>query len=65
VGSEMCIRDSPLIKLGNVLATPHIAAYTYEAMEHMDQMCAETITTTFAGKRSPNLLNPAVLGDSP
>jgi len=56
---------SPLIKLGNVLATPHIAAYTYEAMEHMDQMCAETITTTFAGKRSPNLLNPAVLGDSP
>ncbi len=55
---------SPLIKLGNVLATPHIAAYTYEAMECMDRMCAETITATFQGKRPPNLLNPAVLGDS-
>ncbi len=54
---------SPLIKLDNVLATPHIAAYTYEAMELMDRMCAETITTIFARKRSPNLLNPAVLGD--
>ena len=55
---------SPLIKLDNVLATPHIAAYTYEAMECMDRMCAETISATFAGKRSSNLLNPAVLGDS-
>lgn len=55
---------SPLIKLDNVLATPHIAAYTYEAMECMDRMCAETISATFAGKRSPNLLNPAVLGES-
>jgi len=55
---------SPLIKLDNVLATPHIAAYTYEAMECMDRMCAETILAIFAGKLSPNLLNPAVLGDS-
>lgn len=55
---------SPLIKLDNVLATPHIAAYTHEAMECMDRMCAETILAIFAGKRPPNLLNPAVLGDS-
>ena len=55
---------SPLIKLGNVLATPHIAAYTYEAMECMDRMCAQTILAIFAGKRPRNLLNPAVLGNS-
>jgi len=54
-------KESPLLSLGNVLATPHIAAYTTEAMECMDRMCAETIIEVFAGRCPKNILNPAVL----
>jgi len=53
--------QNPLLGLDNVLATPHLAAYTVEAMERMDRICAETILDTFGGKRCPNILNPAVL----
>ena len=53
-------QSSPLLQLNNVLPTPHIAAYTYEAMVHMDRACAETIVDTFSGKPCPNVLNPAV-----
>jgi D-3-phosphoglycerate dehydrogenase len=52
---------SPLLQLDNVLPTPHIGAYTYEAMERMDRICAETITAVFRGEYSPNILNPTVL----
>jgi D-3-phosphoglycerate dehydrogenase len=54
-------QSSPLLQLDNVLATPHIAAYTYEAMARMDRTCAETIVDTFSGKCCPNVLNPIVL----
>lgn len=54
-------QSSPLLKQANVLATPHIAAYTYEAMECMDRECAQTIIETFQGIRRPNILNPEVL----
>jgi D-3-phosphoglycerate dehydrogenase len=54
-------QSSPLLQLDNVLATPHIAAYTHEAMARMDCTCAETILDTFSGKRCPNILNPTVL----
>jgi D-3-phosphoglycerate dehydrogenase len=53
-------QSSPLLQLESVLATPHIAAYTYEAMARMDRTCADTIVDTFSGKRCPNVLNPAV-----
>ncbi|MCK4857681.1 MAG: phosphoglycerate dehydrogenase [candidate division Zixibacteria bacterium] len=53
-------QSSPILQLDNVLATPHIAAYTYEAMARMDRTCAETIVDTFRGKRCPNVLNPVV-----
>jgi D-3-phosphoglycerate dehydrogenase len=51
---------SPLLRLDNVFATPHIAAYTYEAMERMDRSCAETIIAVMSGKAHENLLNPGV-----
>jgi len=57
-------QDSPLLKLDNVLATPHIGAYTYEAMTAMDRLCAETIIDVLISKRiPPNLLNQEVLSD--
>ncbi len=54
-------QDNPLLTLDNVLATPHIAAYTYESLERMGSICARIIVETFAGKRHPNVLNPEVL----
>ena len=57
-------QDSPLLDFENVLATPHIAAYTHEAMEAMDRMCAETIVKVLIDRETPpNLLNPQVLRD--
>ncbi len=53
---------SPLLTLDNVLATPHIGAYTYEAMATMDRLCAETIIDVLVrGKLRDNLLNPEAL----
>jgi len=54
-------QDSPLLKLPNVLATPHIGAYTHEAMEAMDRACAETVVALFSGGRSDHVVNPEVL----
>ena len=55
-------QDSPLLTLDNVLATPHIGAYTYEAMATMDRLCAETIIDVLVrGKLRDNLLNPEAL----
>ena len=55
-------QDSPLLTLDNVVATPHIAAYTYEAMEAMDRLCAQTIIDVLlTGEIPPNVLNPQVL----
>lgn len=53
-------QNSPLLKLQNVLATPHIGAYTYEAMERMDRTCGEVIIDTFRGNLTSNILNPEV-----
>jgi D-3-phosphoglycerate dehydrogenase len=52
-------QESPLLELKNVVATPHIAAYTYEAMKAMDRLCAETIIAVLRDHARPwNLLNP-------
>lgn len=56
-------QNSPLIGLDNVLATPHIAAYTYESMERMDHVCAQTIIDTLRGEICVNILNPQVLSE--
>jgi D-3-phosphoglycerate dehydrogenase len=55
-------RSSPLIGLDNVLSTPHIAAYTYESMEYMDRMCAQTIIDAMQSIARPNILNPQAMG---
>ncbi len=50
----------PLLQLDNVLPTPHIGAYTVEAMERMDRTCAETILAVFRRECPRNVLNPTV-----
>jgi D-3-phosphoglycerate dehydrogenase len=54
-------KSSPLIGLDNVLSTPHIAAYTYESMEHMSWICAQTIIDATRSIACPNILNPQAM----
>jgi len=55
-------REPPkqLLKIGNVVLTPHIAAYTIEALRRMDVMVAEDIVKVLAGKKPEHVANPKV-----
>jgi D-3-phosphoglycerate dehydrogenase len=50
-------QESPLLPLENVLATPHIGAYTVEAMDCMARRCADTILRVLSGQLPENVLN--------
>jgi len=53
--------ENPLLKLDNVIKTPHIAAYTIEAIRRMDMVNAEDIVNFFKGKKPTYIANPEVL----
>ena len=50
-------RNSPLLKLDNVIVTPHMASGTEEAARDMDLLCAENIIRVLRGKRPLYALN--------
>jgi len=53
--------DFPPFKLDNFVATPHIAAYTEEAIRRMDLMNAEDLVRFFSGKKPEHIANVEVL----
>jgi len=50
---------SPLLRLNNVVATPHIGSATHETREAMARCAVDNLLAALAGKRPPNLVNPA------
>lgn len=54
--------DNPLLKLDNVILTPHIGGSTYETVERHSQMIADDIARFLRGERPKNLLNPQAWG---
>lgn len=52
---------SPILDMDNVVITPHIAAYTEEAMRRMGQMISEDIVRLYRGLRPFRVANPEVL----
>jgi D-3-phosphoglycerate dehydrogenase / 2-oxoglutarate reductase len=52
--------DSPLLKMSNVIAMPHMGAATYQSMEKMATHSAADILAVLRGERPKYLLNPAV-----
>ena len=54
-------KDHPLTKFKNVILTPHIAAFTKEAIERMDLMVAEDVVRACKGLKPRNIANPEVL----
>lgn len=55
-------RETPkkLLNISNVVLTPHIAAYTIEALRRMDVMVAEDIVKVLTGKKPKHVANPKV-----
>ncbi len=52
---------SPLLGLENVVLTPHMGAYTYEALRETGMICAKDLVDFFQGSRPAHLVNPEVL----
>jgi len=53
--------NHPLFKLENVILTPHIAAYTVEAVRRMDITAAENILKALKGQIPEHVVNKEVL----
>lgn len=53
--------DFPLFKLSNVVLSPHIAAYTNEAMDRMGKIVAEDIIKFFKGEKPQHIANREIL----
>ncbi|GAB3466745.1 2-hydroxyacid dehydrogenase [Azotobacter salinestris] len=53
--------DSPLLRLDNVVATPHIGSATHETREAMARCAVDNLLAALAGRRPANLVNPAAL----
>ncbi|MEM2930862.1 MAG: D-glycerate dehydrogenase [Thermoproteota archaeon] len=53
--------DNPLISMGNVVLTPHIASATFEARRRLAENAAENILRVLRGEAPSSLLNPEVL----
>lgn len=57
--------DFPIFELDNVVVTPHIGGYTYEANYRMDMMIVNDIIRVFEGGRPEHLANPQILNRYP
>lgn len=54
--------DHPLLRLDNVLITPHVASWTMEAKRRMLLTAVEEVLAVANGRIPGNLINPEVLG---
>jgi D-3-phosphoglycerate dehydrogenase len=53
--------NHPLLKLENVILTPHSAALTSECVARMATEAANCVLAVFAGRKPPNVANPQIL----
>lgn len=58
---EPISKESPLLKLSNVILVPHIGSASMKTRTIMATMCAENIIAVLDGERPPNIVNPEVL----
>ena len=52
--------DNPLLKMDNVIATPHSAYFSTEAVGKVPRRCGEEVARLLRGQRPLNVVNPAV-----
>ena len=53
--------DHPLLKLDNMLVTPHVAFFSQESTLELEQRAAGEVARVLHGRMPDNLVNPAVL----
>lgn len=51
-------KGSPLIGIPGIIVTPHMAAYSYEAMERMSLLAAQNVVAVLKGQRALYTANP-------
>lgn len=51
---------SPLLRLDNFIATPHIGAATYESILRMGTLAVENALQVLRGERPPHVVNPEI-----
>ena len=56
---EPLSHDSPLLRLDNVVATPHMGSATHETREAMARCAVDNLLASLAGQRPVNLVNGA------
>jgi glyoxylate reductase len=54
-------KDSPLLKLSNIVVVPHIGSASKKTRATMATMCAENIIAALNGEKPPNIVNPEVI----
>ena len=54
-------KESPLLTLDNVIVTPHMGGYTFEALKETGMICARGIIDVLEGRRPQFIVNPEVL----
>jgi len=54
-------KQSPLLKLDNVILTPHMGGYTFEALREIGMICARGIVDVLEGGRPRFVVNPEIL----
>ena len=52
--------DSPLLKMDNVIATPHAAYFSSSAVAQVPRRCGQEIARVLTGQRPRNVVNPEV-----
>ncbi|MDK2824728.1 MAG: hypothetical protein PWP71_2646 [Clostridia bacterium] len=53
--------NSSLLSLSNLIATPHIGAYTHEAINNMSRLAAQAVADFFMGKEPYYVINKQAL----
>ena len=53
--------DNPILKLDNVVITPHIAAYTIHVVESVAEKAVANVKDVLLGKTPEHIVNPGVL----
>src|SRR4029453_10711457 len=57
---EPVAADNPLLKMDNVIATPHAAYFSSPAVAQVPRRCGEEVAGVLPGQRPVNVVNPEV-----
>jgi D-3-phosphoglycerate dehydrogenase len=53
-------KDNPLLKMDNVIATPHAAYFSSPAVAQVPRRCGEEVARVLTGQRPLHVINPEV-----